>query len=59
MTLPVSRRANAVRAFVRRGGRVRAPCMASPLRTLATQLAFKVTGSPAVLFQAVRGKHQG
>ncbi len=29
--------------------------MASPLRDLSTQLTFKVTGSPAVLSQAVRG----
>ncbi len=47
------------RASLRAGVRVRARGIVSPLRDLATQLAFKVTGSPAVLSQAVRGHHRG
>ena len=37
------------------GACVRVQGMASPLRDLSTQLTFKVTGSPSVLSQAVRG----
>ncbi|MBS0512681.1 MAG: hypothetical protein JSR42_16055 [Proteobacteria bacterium] len=59
MTLPAHRRFASCRAPLRAGGRVRARSMMSPLRDLATQLAFKVTGSPAVLSQAVRGLHRG
>jgi len=47
-------------APLRVGGRVRGiGCEGSPLRDLATQLAFKVTGSPAVLSQAVRDPARG
>ncbi|WEN43433.1 hypothetical protein CKCBHOJB_03055 [Thauera sp. GDN1] len=47
-------------APLRVGGRVRAiACDGSPLRDLTTQLAFKVTGSPAVLSQAVRDPARG
>jgi hypothetical protein len=47
-------------APLRVGGRVRGiACDGSPLRDLATQLAFKVTGSPAVLSQAVRDPARG
>ena len=47
-------------APLRVGGRVRGiGCDGSPLRDLATQLAFKVTGSPAVLSQAVRDPARG
>lgn len=47
------------RAALRAGVLVRARGIVSPLRDLATQLAFKVTGSPAVLSLAVRGHHKG
>ena len=47
-------------ASLRVGGRVPGiGCDGSPLRDLATQLAFKVTGSPAVLSQAVRDPARG
>ena len=39
--------------------RVRTRSTMSPLRDLATQLAFKVTEAPAVLSQAVRGHRRG
>lgn len=59
MTMPAHPRFARCRALLRAGGRVRARSMMSPLRDLATQLAFKVTGSPAVLSQAVRGQQRG
>ncbi|OPZ03682.1 MAG: hypothetical protein BWZ09_02297 [Alphaproteobacteria bacterium ADurb.BinA305] len=59
MTLPARLRSAHRRAALRAGVRVRARGIVSPLRELATQLAFKVTGSPAVLSQAVRGHQRG
>ncbi|APR02898.1 hypothetical protein Tchl_0022 [Thauera chlorobenzoica] len=59
MTLPARLRPALCRASLRAGAGLRARGILSPLRDLATQLAFKVTGSPAVLFQAVRGDHRG
>lgn len=61
MNLPARLRLAHRRASLRAGVRVRvrARGIVSPLRDLATQLAFKVTGSPAVLSQAVRGHHRG
>jgi hypothetical protein len=48
-----------LRASLCAGGRVRTRSTMSPLRDLATQLAFKVTEAPAVLSQAVRGHRRG
>ncbi|ENO91722.1 hypothetical protein C662_15261 [Thauera sp. 28] len=59
MNMSAHHRLTRCRAPVRAGGRARARSMMSPLRDLATQLAFKVTGSPAVLSQAVRGQYRG
>ena len=48
-------RFNACRALSRMGGAARMVCRVASVRDLPTQLAFKVTGSPATLSQAVRG----
>ena len=58
--MPAAHRPALIHAPLRVGGRVRGiGCDGSPLRDLATQLAFKVTGSPAVLSQAVRDPARG
>ena len=57
--MPAHRRLACCRAPLRAGDRVRARCMISPLHALTIPLAFKVTGSPAVLSQAVRGHPRG
>lgn len=56
MTAILPRRLARRRALLRVGGRARAGWLVSPLGKPATQLAYKVTGSPAVLSQAVRGR---
>lgn len=59
-SMPAAHRPALIHAPLRVGGRVRGiGCDGSPLRDLATQLAFKVTGSPAVLSQAVRDPARG
>lgn len=59
-SMPAAHRPVVTHAPLRVGGRVRGiACDGSPLRDLATQLAFKVTGSPAVLSQAVRDPARG
>ena len=59
-SMPAPHRPALTHAPLRVGGRVRGiGCDGSPLRDLATQLAFKVTGSPAVLSQAVRDPARG
>ena len=59
-SMPSAHRPAILHAPLRVGGRVRGiGCDGSPLRDLATQLAFKVTGSPAVLSQAVRDPARG
>ena len=47
------------RASLRRGDGGPRRCLIPPVRKLLTQLAFKVTGSPATLSLAVRGYHRG
>ncbi|CAI09967.1 hypothetical protein ebA6716 [Aromatoleum aromaticum EbN1] len=59
MPMPAHHRLASCRAQLRACDRVRARCMISPLHDLPTPLRFKVTGSPAVLFRAVRGYHRG
>lgn len=60
LSMPAAHRPVVTHAPLRVGGRVRGiGCDGSPLRDLATQLAFKVTGSPAVLSQAVRDPARG
>lgn len=58
--MPAVHRTVLIHAPLRVGGRVCGiDCDGSPLRDLATQLALKVTGSPAVLSQAVRDPPRG